>query len=249
MILNCITVDDEPLALGLINSFIEATPFLELKASFSSAEDALETIEPKEIHLAFLDIQMPNMNGIEVAKMFRNFPPDERPRVVFTTAYNQFAVESYQVEAIDYLLKPFEYEEFLRASRKASEYFEHMNIKSALPTSEQRKSPTDESLFVRVGYQLVRISWDDILYIEGLKDYAKIYLTNSETPVVALATLKSLVDKLPAERFMRVQRSFIVALNHVKALTKNSLWIGEVDITIGEQYKEPLKRIMNSWLH
>ena len=243
MILNCLTIDDEPLALGLINSFVEVTPFLNPSASFSSAVEAMKALESMPVNLIFLDIQMPKLNGIELAKLVQHVQGQEKPRVIFTTAYNQFAVESYRVEALDYLLKPFEYDEFLKASRKALAWYEKLNERAI-----QVNPLNDECLFVRVGYQLVKVAWDEILYIEGLKDYAKIYLIDSDKPIVTLATLKSLNEKLPSERFMRVQRSFIVAFDKVKAVTKNSLWIADIEITIGEQYKEALQQLMNKWL-
>ncbi len=248
MILNCITIDDEPLALGLINSFVKITPFLELTASFSSAQEAIRCIEPKKIHLAFLDIEMPNLSGIDVAKMFQKVSVEYRPKVIFTTAYNQFAAESYRVEAVDYLLKPFEYDDFLIASRKALAYHQQISGNPIGVPPESSNPLHNECLFVRVGYQLVKIAWADILYIQGLKDYAKIFVDGSDTPIVTLGTLKSLMGKLPDERFMRVQRSYIVALNKVRAVTKNSLWIGEIEINIGEQYKDTLKMLMNNWL-
>lgn len=243
MILNCITIDDEPLALGLINSFVEVTPFLNLLASFSSASEALKSPFIKQIKLVFLDIQMPKMNGIEIARMFTQLPESERPRVIFTTAYNQFAVESYRVEAIDYLLKPFEYDDFLSASKKALLYYQQL-----IPSIPPIKTLDDECIFVRVDYQLIRIAWDDIKYIEGLKDYVKIFLNNSEKPIVTLATLKSLTRKLPTDRFMRIQRSFIVALDKIRAVGKNSVWVDEIEITIGENYKETLQLLMSKWL-
>ncbi|RDC55170.1 DNA-binding response regulator [Pedobacter chinensis] len=243
MILNCATVDDEPLALGLLNAFVEVTPFLNLVHTHSSAQEALTFFATEQLHLIFLDIQMPKLNGIEIAKMLHQLPEENRPKIVFTTAYNQFAFESYQVEALDYLLKPFEYDDFLRSARKALTYYQQLN---AIQTPSRPLQ--DECLFVRVDYQLLKISWDDIRYIEGLKDYVKIYLNNSEKPVLTLATLKSLDEKLPSDRFMRVQRSFIVAFDKISAITKNSVWIGEIEITIGEQYKDTLQQLMNKWL-
>lgn len=243
MILNCVTIDDEPLARGLINSFVEVTPFLQLTASFSSATQALRSTEIRQAQLVFLDIQMPKMNGIEIARIFQQLPEKERPRVIFTTAYNQFAVESYQVDAVDYLLKPFEYEDFLNASKKAQMYYQQQ-----LAPQPKAKPTNEECIFVRVDYQLIRINWDDIRYIEGLKDYVKIYLIGSDKPIITLATLKSLTKKLPPERFMRVQRSFIVALDKIRAIGKNSIWIDEVEITIGENYKETLQLLMGKWL-
>jgi len=239
MILNCIAIDDEPLALGLVCSFIEKTPFLKLKGRFLSAVEALNTINDNEADLIFLDIQMPDLNGIELARVLESRP--HKPRIVFTTAYNQFAIESYKVDALDYLLKPFNYEEFLRAAQKALHYKE---LTAKAPTDAKEE---DEYLFVRIEYQLVRIALNDILYIEGLKDYVKIWLENNPKPLMTLTSLKALEEKLPARRFMRVHRSFIVSLGKIISVTRNTLQIGGINIAVGDQYKEAFNSFISKW--
>lgn len=239
MNLNCIAIDDEPLALGLISTFIGQTPFLNLVATYSSAVKAMEALRTEQIHLIFLDIQMPNLNGIELARLLHQPNQPDQPKIVFTTAYNQFAVDSYRVDALDYLLKPFDYEDFLRAANKASAYYEQRQ--------QQITAPPD-FIFVRVEYQLVRIALDDILYVEGLKDYLKIHLASSTKAVLTLMTMKLLEEKLPSQRFMRVQRSFIVALDKISAITKHAIRVGETEITIGEQYKPALQEFLSKWL-
>lgn len=241
MKLNCIAVDDEPLALGLISSFIEQTPFLNLLARHTSAVEAMKTLQEQSVQLIFLDIQMPNLNGLELAGLLHQ-NQTEQPRIIFTTAYNQFAVDSYRVDALDYLLKPFDYTDFLRAASKAVDFFAGKN--SMVP----QVAPPEEYLFVRVEYQYVKIAWNDILYIEGLKDYVKIHLASAAKPVLTLMTLKSLEEKLPAERFMRIQRSFIISLDKISAITKSSVRIGTADITIGDQYKAILQEYLSKWL-
>lgn len=248
MILNCIAVDDEPLALGLVCAFIEQTPFLKLTGKFSSAVEALVGLQDQKIDLIFLDIQMPNLNGIELARVLDNRGPN-KPRIIFTTAYNQFALEGYKVDALDYLLKPFNYEEFLHAASKALNYAELLQRSVAQPavtTDEQRIE--DEYLFLKIEYQLVRIALKDILYIEGLKDYVKIYLQNTEKPLLSLTSLKALEEKLPAKRFMRVHRSFIVSLDKVTSMTKNSVQIGKMIIAVGDQYKEAFSQFVGKWI-
>ena len=241
MILNCIAVDDEPLALGLICSFIEQTPFLKLVGSFSSGIKALEALHDQHIDLIFLDIQMPDLTGIQLARTLENKPGNAKPRVIFTTAFNNYAIEGYKVDALDYLLKPYDYEEFLKAANKAKAYAEML-------TAKQPAADNEEYIFLKVEYQLVRVAIKDIVYIEGLKDYAKIHLANETKPLLSLITLKSLEDKLPTRLFMRVHRSFIISLDKIDAVTKNTVQIGGINITIGEQYKDAMKQFLSNWL-
>lgn len=233
MILDCVTIDDEPLALDVINRFVNQTAFLQLKASFSKASEALKGLSHPGIHLFFLDIQMPGYTGIQLAQTLSRQKEEPAARIVFTTAYNQFAMESYQVDALDYLLKPFEYEDFLRAANKGLRFFESR--------AADNKSTKEEALYVKTGYQQVRIAFDNIRYIKGLRDYALIYLKDSATPVMTLNTLKLLTSKLPPSRFMRIQRSFIIALDSVTSTSATTVLIDELEINIGEQYKKPVR--------
>jgi two-component system response regulator LytT len=252
MILNVIAVDDEPLALGLVCSFIEQTPFLKLVGRYPSAVEALRAIHSQKIDVVFLDIQMPDLNGIELARVLDNSKTN-KPRIIFTTAYNQFALEGYRVDALDYLLKPFNYEEFLHAANKALAYCELLE-KSNAPAGAAATAAVpeerieDEYLFLKVEYQLVRIALSDILYIEGLKDYVKVWLKSAEKPILSLTSLKSLEEKLPSKRFMRVHRSFIVSLDKINSITRNALQIGKVNITVGDQYKEAFSQFLSKWV-
>ena len=253
MILNAIAVDDEPLALGLVSSFIEQTPFLKLIGKFSSAVEALKAIHAQKIDVLFLDIQMPDLNGIELARVLDN-SKSNKPRIIFTTAYNQFALEGYRVDALDYLLKPFNYEEFLHAATKALAYAEMLE-KSLAPAPAPAVAPSlaeerieDEYLFLKVEYQLVRIALNDILYIEGLKDYVKVWLQSAEKPILSLTSLKSLEEKLPSKKFMRVHRSFIVSLDKINSITRNALQIGKINISVGDQYKEAFSQFLSKWV-
>jgi two-component system response regulator LytT len=245
MILNCIAIDDEPLALGLVCTFIEQTPFLNLVGKYSSAIAALKELHQQKIHVIFLDIQMPDLNGIELARVLEQNKGIDKPRVVFTTAYNQFALEGYKVDALDYLLKPFNYEEFLRAANKALSFNELINQDHKSP--EENHTDKDEFLFLKVEYQLVRIAFSDIIYIESLKDYVKVWLINSEKAILSLTSLKALEEKLPAKRFMRIHRSFIVSLDKIDAITRNSVQIGAINITVGDQYREPFGKFVSRW--
>jgi len=255
MTLNCIAVDDEPLALGLVCSFIEQTPFLNLVGRFSNAVEALRAIHSQKVDVLFLDIQMPDLNGIELARVLDNSKTN-KPRIIFTTAYNQFALEGYRVDALDYLLKPFNYEEFLHAAHKALAYGELVEKSNAVATPAPATTVTvaaeerieDEYLFLKVEYQLVRLALNDILYIEGLKDYVKVWLQSAEKPILSLTSLKSLEEKLPAKRFMRVHRSFIVSLDKINSITRNALQIGKINITVGDQYKDAFSQFLKKWV-
>ncbi|MFA6245818.1 MAG: LytTR family DNA-binding domain-containing protein [Mucilaginibacter sp.] len=250
MTINCIAVDDEPLALGLICAFIEQTPFLNLVGRYGSAVEALGGLQNHKVDLIFLDIQMPNLNGIELARVLDSRGPN-KPRIIFTTAYNQFALEGYRVDALDYLLKPFNYEEFLHASNKALAYAELLHKSNAASVAESMVTTgrvEDEYLFVKVEYQLVRIALNDILYLESLKDYVKIFLQNSEKAILTLGSLKVLEEKLPATRFLRVHRSYIVSLDKINSITRNALQIGKINITVGDQYKEEFGKFLSKWI-
>jgi two-component system response regulator LytT len=250
MTINCIAVDDEPLALGLICAFIEQTPFLNLVGRYGSAVEALGGLQEQKVDLIFLDIQMPNLNGIELARVLDSRGPN-KPRIIFTTAYNQFALEGYKVDALDYLLKPFNYEEFLHASNKALTYAELLQKSNTPQPAAEPVAPErveDDYLFVKVEYQLVRIALNDILYMESLKDYVKIFLKNTEKAILTLSSLKALEEKLPAKRFMRVHRSYIVSLDKINSITRNALQIGKINITVGDQYKEEFGKFLSRWV-
>lgn len=249
--LTCIAVDDEPLALGLVCAFVQQTPFLNLVGRYSNAIEALKSLHAQPVDLIFLDIQMPDLTGIELARVLDKGQPGKSPRVIFTTAFNQFALESYRVDALDYLVKPFNYEEFLRAATKAKAYFDLVQKPAATipaPVPVPVILPEEEYLFLKVEYQLVRIAFRDILYIEGLKDYVKVHLEKEAKPVLSLTSLKALEEKLPARQFMRIHRSFIVALNKIKAITRNTVQIGEVTISVSDQYKENFSQFLNRWM-
>lgn len=246
MILNCFAVDDEPLALGLVCAFIEQTPFLNLAGKFSSGVEALRGLHEQQPDVIFLDIQMPDLNGVELARVLdaRDQP---KPRIIFTTAYNQFALEGYRVDALDYLLKPFNYEEFLHAANKALA-FATLLQKSKNTAAQSEEAVSDEYLFIKVEYQLVRVALSDILYIESLKDYVKVWLQNEKKPILSLTSLKALEDKLPPKRFMRVHRSFIVSLEKINSVTRSAMQIGTINIAVGDQYKESFNQFLSRWV-
>ncbi|MBD2699119.1 response regulator transcription factor [Spirosoma sp. BT702] len=257
MTLSCIAVDDEPLALGLVCAFTEKTPFLKLTGRFSSAVEALQHVLQNPVDVIFLDIQMPDLTGLELARVLeRSNRGPQTTRIIFTTAFDQFALDGYRVDALDYLLKPFNYEEFLRAASKARSYFELVQRTETIPVAQPSTPPvtvpveaTDDYLFLKVEYQLVRVAYSDILYIEGLKDYVKVYRQSEPgKPLLSLTSLKTLEEKLPARQFMRVHRSFIVALDRINAVTRNSVQIGPTTIPVSDQYKEVFGEFISRWL-
>ncbi|UMB61204.1 LytTR family DNA-binding domain-containing protein [Lutibacter sp. A80] len=225
--ITCVIVDDEPMALNLVESYVEKTPFLTLKQKCNSAIEAMEFIKSEPVDLLFLDIQMPDLTGIEFSKML-----PENTRVIFTTAFDQYALEGIKVEALDYLLKPFDYAEFLAAANKANKWF-------SLIKGKQQKivSPEKEFLFVKSEYKQLRIKLSDVLYFESLKDYIKIWLKDNPKPILTLMSLKSLQQELPETQFMRVHRSFIVSLKNIKEIERSQIIINKQRITVSEQYK------------
>lgn len=233
--ITCIIVDDEPMALNLVESYVEKTPFLVLKKKCNSAIDAMEFLKTETVDLLFLDIQMPDLTGIEFSKML---PKDTR--VIFTTAFDQYALEGFKVEALDYLLKPFDYAEFLMAANKASAWFTLVKGKQQSLLSEEKAF-----LFVKSEYKQVRIKLADVLYFEGLKDYIKIWIKDNPKPIVTLMSLKSLQDELPETQFLRVHRSFIVSLKNIELIERSQIIINKQRITVSEQYKTKFLDFIN----
>ncbi len=250
MKINCIAVDDEPFALSLISAYVEKTPFLNLVAAYSNGVEGLKAIhENQDIQLIFLDIRMADLSGIELARIVEQTGRKKHLRIVFTTAYDQYALEGFKVDALDYLLKPFSFVDFSRAATKAYDYFimlEHsLNpVPAGLPVAATEK----KYLYLKVDYQLQKVDTADILYIEGLKDYVKLFLKGEEKPLLTLTSLKSLEEKLTAPAFLRIHRSFIVGVEHIKSLTKNSVQIGQMTIPVTEQYKEGFAELLKHWL-
>jgi two-component system response regulator LytT len=242
-LLRCIAVDDEPLALDLVCAFIKQTPFLELVGRYGSGVEALHGLHELSgsVDLVFLDIQMQELTGLELARVLG---PDG-PRIVFTTAFSQYAVEGYRVDALDYLVKPFNYEEFLRAATKARTYVERNQASSDAVVTQTAE---EDYIFLKAEYQLVRVALDDILYVEGLKDYVKVHLKSTPKALLSLMSLKSMEDKLPARRFLRIHRSFIVALDKIEAVRRLTVQIGSLTIPVGDQYKEGFMQFLSRWV-
>ncbi len=242
MKIRCIAIDDEPLALDLVCRFIEQTSFLSFEKKFDNAIEALGFLNQNEVDLIFLDIQMPDLSGMELARVIDGKNISNPPRIIFTTAYNQFAIEGYKVDAMDYLLKPFSYEEFLKAATKAYQYFDNKRTQTA-PVSK-----TDDYIFLKVEYQLVKVMLKEITHVEAYKDYVKVYLLDKPNPILSLTSLKSMEDMLPSERFMRVHRSFIIALDHIDSISRNIVNIGNTQISVSENHKESFMQFLGKWM-
>jgi len=232
MTLRCLLVDDEPLALELLEGYVAKTPSLTLAGRCNSAFQAMEMLDKTEVDLMFLDIQMPGLSGLDFSRSLQ-----DGPKVIFTTAFEQYALEGFKVDALDYLLKPISYPEFLNAVNKAKRWFEHFEKASV--------SETRTSIFVKADYKLVQIEFNDILYIEGLKDYVKFCLEDNEKSILSLMSMKSLEENLPESKFMRVHRSFIVNLDKIKTIERNRIVFGKEYIPISENYKEKFHKFVN----
>ncbi len=229
MKLRCIAIDDEPLALRQMSSYIEQTPFLQLVAGCRDAFEATAKIHELEPDLLFVDINMPGLNGLEMVQSL-NYPC----MVIFTTAYSQYALEGFRVDAVAYLLKPISYPDFLKAANKAQKIYD-ANHKQ--PVAETL-SGNDEGLFVKSEYRIIRIRFNEIKYIEGMREYVRIHLTEGK-PIMTLLSMKALEEKLPTRQFMRVHRSFIVNLNKINVIERNRIVFDhDVYIPVGEQYKD-----------
>ena len=232
MILKCAIIDDEPLAAELISSYVKKTPFLKLTGVYNSASMAIKDLRETPVDLIFLDIQMPELSGIEFAKIL----PKET-RIIFVTAFNQYAIDGYKVDAMDYLLKPVSYDDFLNAAKKVLYWF---TIKSKQETYKQ-----DRFIFVKSDYKLIHVELDDILYIEGLKDYVRIYLENG-TKIMSLMNMKNLEDNLPKPEFMRTHRSFIVHMTKINMVDRFRLVFGETYIPISDSYKDEVQSYLDT---
>lgn len=230
--LRCIVVDDEPLAVKMLENFVAKTPGIELMASFTDSVQAFSEITAKHPDVVFLDIQMPDLNGMELSRMI----PQES-RIIFTTAFKQYAFESYEVSALDFLLKPINYQKFLEAVQKARRWFEMKEAAAAQPAAAD--APESGAIYLKADKALQKVSLSDILYVEGMKDYVLVYLAGKSQPLVTHTTMKAMEDLLPSSMFMRVHRSYIVSLERIDAVCPgNDLQIGTALIHVSDAYRE-----------
>lgn len=252
MSLSCIIVDDEPLAVKLLESFVTKTPDLILLASFTDSVEAINAVKEQKPNLLFLDIQMPDLNGMELAHMI----PSET-RVIFTTAFKEYAFESYEVRALDFLLKPIRYNKFIAAIDKAKEWFTRSENNSAAVSQESRNESNltphstldtpPKTLFLKVDGEYRQIAISDIIYVSGMKDYVMFYLESERRPLVTHLTMKAVEDMLPTQQFMRVHRSFIVCLEKIRKVDRNDcIYIGDEIIHVTEAYLPAFQQYLNS---
>ncbi|HXB95338.1 MAG TPA: LytTR family DNA-binding domain-containing protein [Puia sp.] len=224
--LRCIAVDDEPLALGLVTEYIRKVPFLELVAACEDAFQASRVLQENPVDLIFVDIQMPGLTGLQFIQSLA-----KRPMVILITAYKKFATEGFDLDVVDYLVKPVGMDRFLKACNKAQELYQLRNAGSA------------DYFFVNADYSLVKVLYNDVIWIEGSGDYVKIHLRSAPRPLLVRTSVRTLESELPADKFLRIHKSTIVAVASITAVRKNSVFIGELELPIGDTYREALRRI------
>ena len=229
--LRCIAIDDEPLALELLEDNISKLPFLQLVAKCDNALEAMQILKEQPVDLIFLDIQMPGLTGLQFIKSMT-----DKPMFILVTAYEKYALEGYSLDVVDYLLKPVSLDRFIKAANKAYELHQ-LKLKG---NEKPETHITGEYFFVNVDYSMLKINFSDILFIEGLKDYVKIHLESTTKPVVTRMSMKSLEESLPVNKFLRVHKSYIISVQHVNSLRKSSIFIGPHEIPISEAYRDAI---------
>lgn len=235
--LTCAIIDDEPLAVELLKSYAQKTPLLDIPATYYSAIKAQEQLQTQPVDLLFLDIQMPELNGLDFSRMLPS-----RTKVVFTTAFQQYALDGFKVNALDYLLKPISYADFLTAVNKARQWF---SMKQGVSNDNEHDVDILQNyMFVKADYKLLRVDFDDILYIEGVKDYVKIHFDTGMRPIHTLISMKTLEERLPKITFARIHRSYIVNLNKIKVVEKGRIVFGNVYLPISENYKQAVNEFI-----
>ena len=228
MTLNCLVVDDEPLARNLLSDYIKKIPHLHLVGTAENALVAMKLLRENSVDLVFLDIQMPELTGINLLKALH-----VKPMVIFTTAYSEYALESYELDVVDYLLKPITFERFLKATEKVSQRTQPGEVNVPPPSSDPA------FVFIKDGTKLVKVFFEDILYVEGLKDYVTVH--TAEQKIVSLQRLKTLEAQLPENQFLRIHNSYIISLHAIHSIHKNEVQIGSVRLPISDSYKKSFK--------
>jgi len=233
--LRSLAIDDEPLALELLEDNIRQVPYLKLEGTCSNAFEALKFLQEQTVDLIFLDIQMPGLTGLQFIQSLTN-----RPMIILITAYEKFALEGFNLDVVDYLVKPVPLDRFIKACNKAWELFNLRSKKAENPSSSE-----PEFFFVNVEYSLVKVEFADIQWIEALKDYMRIYLKSSSKPIITRMSLKAIEEELPLSKFIRVHKSFIVSVSAITSVRKNSIFIGAEEIPVGENYKDSVNILIN----
>ncbi|RYZ46511.1 MAG: response regulator transcription factor [Sphingobacteriales bacterium] len=235
--MRCMIIDDEPLALELMEDNIRQIPFLTQVASCRNALEAIEVLQKESVDLIFSDIEMPGIDGIKFIQTLR-----QKPLIILITAYEQYAVQGYDLDIVDYLLKPVSFERFLKACNKAREVFTYKHTTAVTPEA------THPFIFVQADYSLVKVMLDEINYIEALKDYVKIHynITNKRSLMVRMS-MKGLEDMLPPQKFIRIHKSFIISIDKITAIRKNLIFIGDIELPVGDLYKDALQSLISRY--
>src|SRR5579872_3429471 len=236
--LRCFAVDDEPLALQLLTDYIRKVPFLDLVATATDAFEAARVLQEKQVDLLFIDIQMPGLTGLQFIQSLA-----KRPMVIIITAYKKFAPEGFDLDVVDYLVKPVGLDRFMKACNKAQELFQLRTATSAGTTAGGGTAPVADFFFVNVDYSLVKVLFADIIWIEGSGDYVKIHLKTTPKPLLVRSSAKTLEAELPGDKFLRIHKSYIVAVTSITAVRKNSVFIGELELPVGETYRDALRQL------
>lgn len=234
--MNCIAIDDEPLALEIISEFCKKISYINLIGTFTNPFDAAKLLNNIKIDLIFLDIYMPQINGIDFLKSLYN-----PPLIIFTTAYKEHALQAFESDAVDYLLKPFSFDRFAKSVNKAHQFIKLRTI--GVSTDEDKLGSPYGFMMVKVEYTTLRVDLDDILYIEGLRDYIKIY--SGGKPILTKTTMKNVIERLPPERFIRVHKSYIVSVEKIDMIENSRIVIGKQRIPVGESFKVPFFKMIN----
>lgn len=237
--LNCIAVDDEPLALALLEDNISKVPNLKLVAACTDAFEATKVLQENNIDLIFIDIQMPGLTGLQFIKSLA-----KKPMVILITAYKQYALDSYDLDVVDYLVKPVAIDRFMKACNKASELYQ---LKTQ--NKESLASITSDHFFLNVDYSLLKVFFNDISYIESLRDYIKVHLKSTTKPIVARMTMRVLEEQLPAAKFIRIHKSYLVSTDSISAIRKNSVFIKDNELPVGETYRDVITKLTGKNLH
>lgn len=233
--LNCIAIDDEPLALELLEDNISKVPFLKLVASCNNPIEAMNVLQHEKIDLILLDIQMPGLTGLEFIKTVTT-----KPMFILITAYEKYALQGFDLDVVDYLVKPVPLDRFIKACNKAWELHQ-------LKTKKEPGAEAPSYFFINADYSMVKVVFADVMWIEGLKDYLKIHLKSSSKPLVARMTMKAIEEQLPESMFMRVQKSFIISKNYITSVRKNSVYINEIEIPVGDNYKDAITALTGKY--
>lgn len=232
--INCIAVDDEPLALRLLQDNISKLPFLKLVAACNDAFEAMKALQENKIDLVFIDIQMPGLTGLQFIGSL-----EHKPLVIFITAYKQYALESYDLAVVDYLVKPVALDRFIKACNRAKELYELKTLKQ-----DNTAPALAEYIFLNVDYSQVKLVFDDIIWMEGLRDYIKIVLKSTKNPLVVRTSLKAIEPELPQNKFIRIHKSWLVAISEITAIRKNSVFIKEMELPVGETFRENIEKLI-----